>query len=223
MAATLALGSWQWGRAAQKLALHAAIEEQKGRPALDNAALLASKSIAPLQHRPVVLRGRWEPRHTIFLDNRQMHGRPGFYVMTPLRLAGGDVAVLVQRGWVQRDFVQRERLPPVETPQGQVEVRGRIAPPPAKLYEFVAAGSGPIRQNLDLAAFRAETGLALLDGSVQETGPPSQGLQREWPQVASGVDKHYGYAFQWWALSALIALLYAWFQFIAPRRKARPA
>ena len=219
VAITLSLGFWQWGRAAQKIALQAAIDERKSLPALDHRALLATEKIADLHHRPIVLRGRWEPRHTVFLDNRQMAGRPGFYVVTPLRLAGTDLAMLVQRGWVPRDFVQRDRLPAIDTPAGEVEVRGRIAPPPAKLYELGEAAPGPIRQNLDLAAFRAETGLALVEGSVQETGAPSQGLQREWPQVATGVDKHYGYAFQWWALSALITLLYAWFQFIAPRRR----
>ena len=121
---------------------------------------------------------------------------------------------------VQRNFVQRDKLPPIETPPGLVELHGRLAPPPGKLYEFAGAGLGPIRQNIDLAQFRAETGLALLDLAVQQTGEPSEGLLREWPEAASGAPKHYGYAFQWWALSALIAILYVWFQFIAPRRKA---
>lgn len=223
LAVTFALGTWQWGRAQQKLALEATMQERKSLPALDQQALVATENIASLHHRRIVLRGRWEPQRTVFLDNRQMHGRPGFYVVTPLRLAGSSAAVVVQRGWVPRDFTDRQRLPDLQTPAGEVQVQGRIAPPPAKLYEFGGAGTGPIRQNLDLTAFRAETGLALLEVSVQETGPASQGLQRDWPLVASGVDKHYGYAFQWWALSALIALLYAWFQFIAPRRaKARP-
>ena len=133
---------------------------------------------------------------------------------------GCTAAVLVERGWVQRNFVQRDKLPPVATPPGAVELRGRMAPPPGKLYEFSGAGLGPIRQNIELAQFRAETGLALLDLAVQQTGEPSEGLLREWPEAASGAPKHYGYAFQWWALSALIAILYVWFQFIAPRRKA---
>ena len=55
---------------------------------------------------------------------------------------------------------------------------------------------------------------------MQQTGEPSEGLLRDWPEAASGVEKNYGYAFQWWALSGLIAILYVWFQFIAPRRKA---
>lgn len=221
VAATLALGFWQLGRAQQKLALQAAVEQQKAALAPSQSEVIATKNIASLAHRPVVLRGAWVPANTVFLDNRQMQAKPGFYVVTPLKLEGSEAAILVQRGWVQRNFQNRAKLPAVETPAGVVEVRGRLAPPPAKLYEFAGAPAGPIRQNLDLAAFRAETRLALLDGSVQETGPASQGLLRDWPEAASGVDKHYGYMFQWWALSGLIAILYVWFQFIAPRRAAR--
>lgn len=219
IAVTLALGAWQLGRAAQKIALQAAIEERMALPAIDGEALLAAAHPAELIHRPVVLRGRWIAQHTVFLDNRQMRGKPGFYVVTPLKLEGAEAAVLVERGWVARNFAQREALPAIDTPPGPVEVRGRMAPPPGKLYEFDGAEPGPIRQNLDLPQYRAETGLPLLDVAVKQTGEPSQGLLRDWPQVASGVEKHYGYAFQWWALGALIAILYVWFQFIAPRRK----
>jgi surfeit locus 1 family protein len=222
VALTAALGAWQMSRAQGKLALQAAIEERKSTAPLDSKSL-AIADAGRWVHRPVVLRGTWLGRHTVFLDNRQMQGKPGFYVVTPLRLEGADKAVLVERGWVQRNFVEREKLPAIATPEGNVEVMGRLAPGPAKLYQFGGAGTGAIRQNLDLAAYRAETGLPLLDVSVQQTGGPSDGLLRAWPEPASGVEKHYGYAAQWWALSILIAVLYAWFQFIAPRRKASRA
>ena len=219
---TLALGAWQVSRGSEKLALQAAIEQRKAMSPIDEQALPAMAPQDPL-HRPVLLRGTWVGQHTVFLDNRQMQGKPGFFVVTPLKLEGSDSAVLVERGWVQRNFAQRDKLPAIETPPGVVQVRGRMAPPPGKLYEFSGAASGPIRQNVDLARFRAETGLALLDLVVQQTGGPSQGLLRDWPEAASGFEKNYGYAFQWWALSALIAILYVWFQFIAPRRKASRA
>ena len=222
IAVTLSLGAWQLGRAHEKLARQAAIEQRNALAPLDGQALLQPGPTADLIYRPVVLRGTWVARHTVFLDNRQMDGKAGFYVVTPLQLEGSPVAIAVERGWAPRDFAQRERLPPVETPPGIVEVRGRLAPPPAKLYEFAGAGSGPIRQNLDLAQWRVETGLALTDVAVQQTGGPSEGLLREWPQAGSGAEKNYGYAFQWWALSGLISILYVWFQFIAPRRTALP-
>lgn len=223
IAVTLALGAWQVDRARQKLDLHEAIEQRKAMAPVDVRELLAAAPATGLVHRPAVLRGTWLARHTVFLDNRQMRGRPGFFVVTPLQLEGSAASVLVERGWVPRNFADRASLPPVETPPGVVEVRGRLAPPPAKLYDFEGAGGGAIRQNLDLAQFRAETGLSLLDVAVRQTGAPSEGLLRDWPEVASGAEKNYGYAFQWWALSLLIAILYAWFQFIAPRRKAERA
>jgi len=222
---TFALGLWQLGRAHQKEALAEAVSTRQRQVPLTQAEFLAADRRAML-YRPVVLRGRWMAEHTVFLDNRQMGNKVGFYVATPLRMAGTDAVVLVQRGWAPRDFVQRERLPAIETPAGEVELQARIAPPPAKLLQFGAAGSGPIRQNLDLAPFAAETRVALLqDVSVQQTGPASQGLQRDWPEAVAGrgPETNYGYAFQWWALCGLIAILYVWFQFIPPRRQARQA
>lgn len=220
IAAGLALGAWQLSRAAQKNALHDALERHRSLPALAGRDLAVPGNPAAVAWRPVHLRGRWAADQTVFLDNRQMQGKPGFDVLTPLRLEGADAAVVVQRGWVQRNFMDRTRLAPVETPAGVVEVNGLIAPPPPKLYAFAGAESGAIRQNLDLGELRARTGLPLLTAlSVQQTGPGSEGLLRDWAQPGSGVEKHYGYAFQWFALSALIAILYVWFQFIAPRRK----
>ncbi len=228
---TASLGRWQLSRAAQKEALHAAIETQRRAPALTGRDVDAQADLALLLHRPVALRGTWVTRHTVFLDNRQMYGRPGFYVLTPLLLDGSTRAVLVQRGWVPRNFVDRTRLPEVTTPDGTVEIAGRIANAPPHLLELGgsdakgndARGTSRIRQNLDLAAFRAETGLALAEGSVLQTGAGSEGLLRDWPEVGTGVEKHYGYAFQWFGLCALIAFLYVWFQFIAPRRRQRPS
>lgn len=219
---TLNLGFWQWNRGQQRSALHAAIEAKQNSAPVGLPDLLAAPAEGgDLLHRPVVLRGEWVADRTVFLDNRQMNAVPGFYVVTPLRLAGSDATILVQRGWAQRNFSQREQLPPVQTPAGPVELRGRLAPPPAKLYAFAKEEKGAIRQNLDLASFRAETGLRLLPLSVQQLGPPSEGLLRQWPQAGSGAGKNYGYAFQWWALAALIAILYVWFQLVLPRRQQR--
>ena len=182
-------------------------------PELSAEAVLATPARGELVHRPVRLQGRWLPEHTVYLDNRQMQGRVGFYVLTPLRLADRPDVVMVQRGWAPRNFENRMALPAVQTEAGLVVVEGRMAPPPSKLYEPGAPGHSAIRQNLDLTQFQQETGVPLWqDVSVVQTGAASEGLLREWPEVNLGVDKHYGYAAQWFALAVLIAVLYAWFQ-----------
>jgi surfeit locus 1 family protein len=219
VAAALALGRWQLGRAAEKEALQASIDARALLPVLDARGLAGLSDGGELLYRRVEAVGQWVPQHTVFLDNRQMNGRPGFFVLTPLRMDNGDV-VLVQRGWVPRNFEDRTRVPQIVTPMGPVQVQGRIAPAPSKLYDMGEAGTGPIRQNLDVAQFRAETGLALAHVSIQQTGASTDGLSRDWPAISTGVDKHYGYAFQWFGLCALIALLYVWFQ-IVKRYKSR--
>jgi surfeit locus 1 family protein len=222
MAVTASLGLWQLDRAAQKLALQAEINERSGLSAWGNADLLQASDPRAGVYRPVALVGEWAPDASVFLDNRQMNARVGFFLVTPLRLEGSERVVLVQRGWVARDFTDRSRVPAIRTPAGQVRVTGRLAPAPGKLYELGEAGSGPIRQNIDLPAFARETGLPLLDVSVQQSGEASDGLLREWPEVALDVSKHHGYAFQWFALCALAGILYTWFQILSPRRKRRP-
>ena len=83
-----------------------------------------------------------------------------------------------------------------------------------------------IRQNLDLAAFERETGLKLRPMSLMQAQADDtrhDGLARQWPEPAADVAKHHGYAFQWFALSALVVGLTLWFQVIRPRRHDRPA
>jgi surfeit locus 1 family protein len=215
---TACLGVWQLSRAAERNALLAAIERQARQPVLQ--ALPAQPAeLTALTHRRIELSGRWAPAHTVYLDNRQMGGRPGFYVVTPLLLADGR-ALLVQRGWQPRDPRDRTQLREPATPPGEVRVAGRIAPPPGRLFAFDTAETGRIRQNLDLDAFARETGLRLVPLSLLQTAPAADdGLQRAWPAPQSGVAKHYGYAFQWFGLSALVIFLYVWFQLIQPRRR----
>lgn len=222
---TAALGRWQWARADEKQALIEQRKAQAAMVAIDGAVLgQIGDSVTNrmgLLYRPALLRGRWLAEHTVYLDNRQMQGRAGFYVVTPLRLSRSGAVILVQRGWVPRSFTDREALPKVSTPDGDVEIQAHLAPWPSRMYDFASLERGPIRQNLDLNEFRSETGLPLLEISAAQAGPASEGLLREWPQVASGREKHLGYAFQWFGLSALIALLYVWFQIVQPRRKQK--
>jgi surfeit locus 1 family protein len=256
-AATARLGLWQLDRAAQKTQAQAQLETQRARPVLSVSELArdAKEAVAQKQ-RSVRLTGLWQPQFTVYLDNRQMNKRPGFFVVTPLLLDDGT-AVLVQRGWLPRDSTSRTRITPPSTPSGPVQVQGRIQPQLSQSFELSSAQeSGAIRQNLAIEPYALETKLALrplavvqegtpqdepalapssapvsVAGSVAVSAPaavstsasPSDGLLRQWPAPATGVEKHHGYAFQWFALSALSIGLYAWFQIIRPRRHAQRA
>jgi len=223
VALTANLGAWQLSRAAQKVALQVALESRAKLSPLAAPELARTPEQVEAQHyRPVHLRGQWLPQRNVFLENRQMNGRVGFYLVTPLQLEGRPELVLVQRGFVPRDLRDRTLLPTIATPAGTVEVDGHIAPKPSRLYEFAPSTSGLIRQNLDFGEFALETGLPLSPLSVLQADSAStagDGLLRQWPRPAVDVQKHYGYAFQWFALCALMAGLYVWFQLVRPRWK----
>lgn len=221
-AVTASLGVWQLSRAAEKQALEERIQARALMAPLAGADLPLIDIDSAL-HRPVRLTGQWQAQASVFLDNRPMGGRSGFILVTPLRLSGGSgESILVQRGWVPRDFMDRNRLPLIPTPEGDVEVSGRLAPPPSRLIELGKPQGGPIRQNLDLDALARETGLSLMPASVLQSGVSHEGLLRDWPRFEAAVHKHHGYAVQWFALCAVITGLYVWFQWISPRRRHSP-
>lgn len=227
MLLTAGLGVWQLSRAHHKLQMQHDTETRAALPALRQADWgRTPEQVSGQYFRLTAVRGRWRPQYTLYLRNRvwvdeHEQAHTGFYVITPLELASGEV-VLVQRGWVARNIEHMDQLPTINTPAGLIEVVGRLAPAPSHLMSFVGKESGAIRQNVDLSAFGEETGLHMLPFSIQQTVPagPPDGLVRQWPRPAFDIAKHYGYAFQWFAMSVLIAFLYVWFHFIAPRRHA---
>ena len=213
---TARLGFWQLGRAQTKESLNAITQTRQLEAPLRNDDWTSLKA-APESwlQRSVDVEGQWLPQFTVYLDNRSMKSQSGFYVLTPFQLTHGPV-LLVQRGWIARDRARSDLLPPVPTPQGTVSLKAKLVSSPSKLMELGAsapAGKGfaVIRQNIDMVEFGAETKLPMV-ATLQQTSEAPDGLSRAWPASISGADKNRGYAFQWFALSALALLLFAWFQ-----------
>lgn len=227
VAVTVRLGFWQLSRADQKQAQHDVIVAQQSAPVLSTEALLAEPALFNQLHRRVQLQGRWLSEHTVYLDNRPMQGRAGFWVVTPLAL-NDHTTVLVQRGWIPRNSQDRLHLAPIETPTGVVQLQGRLAPAPSSVLTLGSAEADAsadsrtsnIRQNLNLDQMAAQLGVHF-SATVLQTDPASDGLLRQWPEIASGIEKNLAYAFQWFALAAVQLMLYLWFQFITPYRHVR--
>jgi surfeit locus 1 family protein len=202
-AAGIALGNWQAGRATEKRALGAELERSLASPPVELRA--SSTGVERLVWKHVAARGRFIEEHTVYLDNKLRRGRPGYEVMTPLRLDGTHV--LVNRGWVPAAR-SREVLPEVSTPQSEIRVEGLALPRVPRALEAGKPAPGKVRQNLDLAQFADETGLALLPVVIEQHSPAPDGLLREWPRPDAGVEKHQSYALQWYSLAALAVILF---------------
>jgi surfeit locus 1 family protein len=205
---TLSLGNWQTRRAADKLALEAHWDAaERATPRDATFATLPAADQLPQQLR---LRGEFIHRFTVWLDNRQLDARPGFWVVTPLALDSGGV-VLINRGWAPRDPTDRARLPQIVEPAGTVVIEGLAMAQVPRLLELGDGGNAGalpgIWQNLDSARFAQASGIEVAPLVIQQRNELNDGLKRQWVRPASGVDKHRGYAFQWYGLSTLIVVL----------------
>ena len=239
---TVMLGNWQVRRALYKTDLQAVLDAAAQRPAEAVAASAAlrepadkegaGRDVGPAQAvergQRVVLNGEWLASATVFLDNRTHAGRAGYHVLTPLRLADGSGVVLVNRGWVAAD-ADRTVLPEVALAPAQVTLEARVHVPEADAFTLAKAGqieAGRVWQAVDLShlAARADVSLPLCSASgagsaclaswlALQSSDSADGLVRDWPLPAAGIDRHRGYAFQWYCLAALGAALtagYAW-------------
>jgi surfeit locus 1 family protein len=196
-------GNWQARRAELKRALGAELERSLKSPPV---ALSPSADPRALVHKRVEVRGRFVPERSVLLDNKLRRGRAGYEVVTPLRLAGSDWHVLVNRGWIAAP-PSRQNLPEVRAPSTEVTLDGvALERLPQALQPGVPSG-GALRQNLDIGAFAAETGLRLLPLVIEQRSELNDGLLREWPAPDFGVERHESYALQWYSFAALAIVL----------------
>jgi surfeit locus 1 family protein len=223
IAITAKLGFWQLGRAQLRERIDAEQHDSASRPPLTADELLALPPAEKPRYRRIDVEGRWLESWTVFL-NRPQNGRPGFWVMTPLELSDG-VVLLVQRGWITRDPVVPDKLPALKPRPARERVEGQWIEPPSHMMELAQpepdrTAFARVRQNLELDDYQRQTGLRIA-AVIREDGDRDDGLVRDWPSIASKAPMNRGYAFQWFALSAVGALYFIWFQGIRKIRNAR--
>ena len=198
------LGFWQWHRAEAKRQLQQRADAQAKAPPLALEPRLIGGD--GLLYRHVKVHGRFEAGHQILLDN-QVHGeQAGFDVLTPLRIDGGEVRVLVDRGWVPLGS-SREALPEAAPPAGPVEVSGTVWRPAARKPP-AANQAGAVWQVLDLARYGAQVPYPLQPFAIR-LDPAAVGCYVcDWPRADDKVAMHLGYAWQWWGMAGVLLAFY---------------
>jgi surfeit locus 1 family protein len=224
----ISLGNWQTGRAREKIALEQRLASRQLQPPvlLDDAAALAWP-VEAIEFRQVRAQGRFLADWPVYLDNRPHDGKAGFYLLMPFQLTHSRRVVWVARGWLARDALDRTQEPAYATPLGETTIAGLAVASPGHVLQLGAAS--PVRphamlQNADLAALNQALQRPAFAFFVEQTDAggaiataagraaprivaPADGLVRDWPKPSLGVDKHRGYALQWYGL-ALTAFLF---------------
>jgi len=223
------LGRWQLDRAAERRATAASIQAGRSAAALSLNTMTAAATVT--NWTPATAIGHWRGEYSVLLENRNLEGRPGLWLATPLLMADGQ-AVLVLRGWFARPLGEQQ-APLIHTSAELQEISGELAEHVPRLFELWSAHKSsallfsdlnankqkmpdavdtaqlPRVQNLTLTEISAQTGLTFLPVVLLQTSDANDGLIRSWPEPSVDADKNVGYAMQWFGFATicLIALL----------------
>ena len=212
------LGFWQLHRLDERRAANRVAIAARAAPVLELAGA-AVASADSLEERKVMARGRYDHMHDIVLRGGAYQGVPGVYLVTPLRLAGSDTAVLVERGFVPAPDAVTADAGTFAEP-GEVVVKG--------LARRLRPGRGnPMRREgrttwarLDPDALRDSLPYPILSISIRQTPDPSlPSFPRRMEPLPIDDGPHLNYAIQWF-LFATLALAFA-FLVIGRREKSR--
>lgn len=204
----ISLGFWQLERADEKRELQRQIDQQRSTHAIPLSEIDPSLNLA---WRPLVLTGQWDAQHLWLLDNRTRDGRPGVEVLQVFHDSASDLQLLVNRGWLP--WTDRRQLPPVPTPQGNIQLQVEVLPEQDQgftLHSATTVGWPKLVGSIDLPAFTEQADVPLQPWMAR-LQPGSHGAFRlDWPGLPMTASKHTGYAVQWFALAAALLILFIW-------------
>ncbi|MEO6921416.1 MAG: SURF1 family protein [Collimonas sp.] len=205
----IALAQWQTRRGDQKQLIESKLLQRESEPVLRLGD--AAADVDQIEYRRLALRGEFIGGWPVYLDNRPLNGVAGFYVLMPFKIAGSDSYVLVARGWLPRDPSDRSKLPSYPTPAGTVEIEGLARRDFGHVMQLGDASPlqpQAIVQNLGITGFAAASKFKLQPFVVEQTSDAGDHMQRAWPRPSLGIERHRGYAFQWYALAAMAFIFF---------------
>jgi surfeit locus 1 family protein len=204
-AAFVALGRWQWQRAAEARELNAAFAAAVSLAPLDRPP--DDADIAGLRYRTVELFGRYEPQRQLLLDNRVRDGRVGYEVLTPFRRSDREPWLLVNRGWIAAD-PDRKRLPAVGVGAHERPLKGRIDTLPRVGLDLPVPQDDGAASGLRVVSYPSAAEIAAALGHATfgyqillDPGEPD-GFARDWRAPGPAPERHLAYAGQWLLLAA---------------------
>lgn len=201
------LGIWQLGRLHERRARNAMAAEA-GRTSPVDLNIPGVRRDSTLADRPVLVRGEYDRTHEIVLRNHVLRDTPGIWLVTPLRIAGSDSALLVNRGFVPAADAITADLDSLDEP-GTITVRGRAGPFPSSSDsgEPLSRGGRVSWKRLDLEALRQVLPYPVLAVSIlqtPDTALPRHPIRLQPAPLDDG--PHLSYAVQWFSF-ALIGLV----------------
>jgi surfeit locus 1 family protein len=217
MGVQVLLAVWQLERLHARRAYNARVQYQLDQPPLMLEASTPIADLGAMEYRSVVARGEFDFPQEVALRGQSWNGALGARLLTPLRLAGSERAVLVDRGWIPYEETENGQWPQYTQP-GEVIVRGRIrasrqdtglgfrTDPTPLPGERLTAWNQP-----NVAAIGAQLSYPLLPVYLQQAPDPDPDTVLPYAGLSPldlSEGSHLGYAGQWFMFAIVFGVGY---------------
>ena len=202
----VSLGFWQLDRADEKRGIEASIKlANTGSVEL----IVEEEGLKNKEYYEVRLQGKYLSDKQFIYDNQIVDQVSGYYVLTPYALAGQSKAILINRGFIPWNG-RRDKLADIVIGQETREIKVQISKP-IKRMELKPSEVGiqfpALIQSIDLQdmADRAKVDFSSVIGLLDASA--SNGFIRKWEPYTGSIEKHIGYAVQWFLMALVLAII----------------
>ena len=202
----VSLGFWQLERADDKRSIEASIKQANtGSVEL----IKKEEGLQSKEYYEVRLQGKYLSDKQFIYDNQIVDQVSGYYVLTPFALEGQSKAILINRGFIPWNG-RRDKLADIvigqETREIKVQIsksikRMELKPSEVGIQFPVLIQSIDLQDMADRAKVDFSSVIGLLDASA------SNGFIRKWEPYTGSIEKHIGYAIQWFLMALVLAII----------------
>ena len=202
----VSLGFWQLERADEKRGIEASIKlaNTGSVELIKDEEVLENK-----EYYEVRLQGKYLSDKQFIYDNQIVDQVSGYYVLTPFAVEGQSKAILINRGFIPWNG-RRDKLADIvigqETREIKVQIsksikRMELKPSEVGIQFPVLIQSIDLQDMADRAKVDFSSVIGLLDASA------SNGFIRKWEPYTGSIEKHIGYAVQWFLMALVLAII----------------
>jgi len=213
-ATMIALGFWQLGRLDEKRALNAQIQSRQSQPPLTLTG--EELDTADLEYRTVTVTGTFDFSQEIVLRNRAKSNIAGVHLLTPLRIEGSEVAVIVDRGWIPYEAAAPEVRAAYASPTGVAITLTGLARLSQSRPSFLAPADPLLSPDLprvdqwfwvNIPQIQQQIPYPLLPFFVEQSaGPDPTAIPAAGSEIELSEGPHLSYAIQWFAFAAILVI-----------------
>ena len=201
----VSLGFWQLDRADEKRDIEQQIfEAQSSKPELIANPLELIKK----EHYNALIKGHYATDLQFIYDNQIVNSNAGYYVMTPF-IMNDRQSILINRGFIPWNG-RRDRIADITIDDQQRIIEVLLVRPvqrPELSKEKTIKKFPMLIQSLNIGQLSSQSKLDLIPiiGRLKKT--QSDGFFRQWKPFYGSVDKHLGYALQWFLMALALFII----------------